>query len=311
MHKPRNDFLDRMTYLALRLIASLLHIRPIEQNLSLMRRIGSVIYFIDRRHRERAQLNLRYSFPGMDDARRNRLARQSLQQLAMLCVEVLFTTRLIRIDTWRRYVELKNFRPTLELLMARKQPVIMVTGHYGNWEVLGYVLATLGFQTTTVARPLDNPYVSDLVYGMRTRRGQRIVDKTGAMQEVASELANGGVVCFVADQNAGSKGLFVDFFGRPASTYKSIALLAIEYNVPIVVGYARRINRRFRFEIEIAAQDIIYPADWKDQPNQVMYITQRYTTAIESFIREDPSQYLWIHRRWKSRPKDEPVGLYA
>jgi len=309
MHKPRNDFLDRMTYLALRLVAAVLHVRPIEANLSLMRRIGSVVYFIDRRHRERAQLNLRYSFPELPESRRNRLARQSLQQLAMLCVEVLFTTRLIRIDTWRRYVELKNFKPTLELLMARKQGVIMLTGHYGNWEVLGYVLATLGFQTTTVARPLDNPYVSDLVYGMRTRRGQRIVDKTGAMAEVAQELANGGVVCFVADQNAGSKGLFVDFFGRPASTYKSIALLAIEYKVPIVVGYARRINRRFKFEI--AAQDIIYPADWKDIANPVMYITQRYTRAIESFIREDPSQYLWIHRRWKSRPKDEPVGLYA
>jgi KDO2-lipid IV(A) lauroyltransferase len=309
MAKRRNDFIDRALYIGLRLFAAMLHVRPIETNLSLMRRVGSLVYFVDRRHRRRAQANLRYSFPHMSEAHRNRLARHSLQQLAMLCAEVLFTTRLIRIDTWRRYVELKNFRETLELLMARRQGLIMLTGHYGNWEILGYVLATLGFQTTTVARPLDNPYVSEFVYGMRTRRGQRIVDKTGAMSQIAEELAHGGVVCFVADQNAGSKGLFVNFFGRPASTYKSIALLAIEYNVPIVVGYARRMDKSFRFQI--SAQDIIYPHDWKQEANPVMYITQRYTSAIEAFVREDPSQYLWIHRRWKSRPKDEPPGLYA
>ena len=112
-----------------------------------------------------------------------------------------------------------------------------------------------------------------------------------------------GAVGFIADQNAGSKGLFVDFFGRKASTYKSIGLLAMRYDVPVVIGYARRIKDRFRFEVGV--QDIIYPADWRDEPDPLRYITQRYTKALEEVVRAGPSQYWWVHRRWKTRPKGE------
>jgi KDO2-lipid IV(A) lauroyltransferase len=189
------------------------------------------------------------------------------------------------------------------MLLRRGQGLIMLTGHYGNWEVLGYVLATLGFQTTSIARPLDNRYVNQWLMGVREKKGQRIIDKTGATSEVTGVLASGGTVGFIADQNAGSKGMFVDFFGRKASTYKSIGLLAMEYNVPVVVGYSRRLDERFRFAVGV--QDIIYPEDWKSQDDPLRYITQRYTKGIENFVRDDPGQYLWVHRRWKTRPKGE------
>ncbi|HEV8290361.1 MAG TPA: lysophospholipid acyltransferase family protein, partial [Tepidisphaeraceae bacterium] len=101
----------------------------------------------------------------------------------------------------------------------------------------------------------------------------------------------------------GSKGIFVDFFGRKASTYKSIGLLAMQYECPIVVGYSRRIDNRFKFKI--GAQDVIFPEDWKNQEDPLRYITQRYTKALEDMIRVDPGQYWWVHRRWKSRPKGE------
>jgi len=239
----------------------------------------------------------------MPEAQRREMARRSMQQLFMLFVEVLFTTRLVRIDTFRRYVELTDFQQVLQLLLKRNQGLIFLTGHYGNWEILGYVLATLGFQTTSVARPLDNPYVNDWLLGVRERKGQRILAKKGATAEIPDILSSGGTVGFIADQNAGSKGVFVDFFGRKASTYKSIALLAMEYEVPVIVGYARRLNDEFKFQI--AAQDIIWPDDWKSQDDPLRYITQRYTKAIEDFVREDPGQYLWVHRRWKTRPKGE------
>ena len=99
-------------------------------------------------------------------------------------------------------------------------------------------------------------------------------------------LEAGGAVGFIADQNAGSKGVFVDFFGRKASTYKSIASLAMHYKVPVVIGYARRQGASFHFKI--GAQDIIYPADWKSQDDPLRYITQRYTRAIEDMVRVDP-----------------------
>jgi KDO2-lipid IV(A) lauroyltransferase len=229
----------------------------------------------------------------------------------MLIVEILFTTRLIHLETWRNFVELGDIRATLELMIRRTNGhggLIMLTGHYGNWEITGYTLATLGFETVSVARALNNPYLNDWLMGVRQRRGQRVVDKKGAAMEVAELLGNGGVVAFVADQNAGPKGVFVDFFGRKASTYKSIALLAMQFEVPIVVGYARRTDRGFHFKID--TQDIIRPEDWKDQADPLIYITQRYTKAIEDFVRAAPAQYWWMHRRWKTRPKGESPMQY-
>jgi len=308
MAKDRNDLIDRLQYIALRLVSMALHSFPVDANLQTAKFLGGLMYSVDRRHRERALANLRRSFPDMSDRQRHRMARRSMQQLVMLFVEVLFTTRLIRLDTWADYVELGDFRPVLELLLKRNQGLIMLTGHYGNWEILGYVLATLGFETTSIARPLDNPYVNHWLLGVREKQGQRIIAKKGATTEVTEVLDRHGVVGFIADQNAGSKGIFVDFFGRAASTYKSIALLAMQYEVPIVCGYARRLSDRFKFEV--GAQDIIRPEEWKTQNDPLRYITQRYTKAIEDFVRRDPGQYLWVHRRWKSRPKGEAPEAY-
>src|SRR3954471_16565187 len=159
--KERSDVLDRLVYVALRLVAAALHCFPVDTNLRTAKLIGSLMYRFAPRHRERAMGNLRRSFPDMPERRRARMAERSMQHLVMLAVEVLFTTRLIRLDTYSRYVTLSNFRDVLDLMIRRERGLIMLTGHYGNWEVLGYVLATLGFPTTSIARPLDNPYVSD------------------------------------------------------------------------------------------------------------------------------------------------------
>ena len=305
--KQRNDLVDRLQYVGLRLANMVMHCFPVEANLATARLIGDVIYAVDRKHRERAMANLRRSFPDMPDRLRRELARRSMQQLFTLFVEVLFTSRLVRLETWHKVIELESFREVVRLLTTANG-VILVTGHYGNWEVLGYMLATLGFPTTSVARSLDNRYVNRWLLGVRERMGQRIIDKRGAMTDIAPLMARGGTVAFIADQDAGRKNIFVDFFGRKASTYKSIGLLAMEYDVPVVIGYARRVSGRFHFRVGV--QDIIYPGDWKDQDDPLRYITQRYTKGIEDFIRQDPGQYLWVHRRWKTRPKGEEPQRY-
>jgi len=306
--KERNDFIDRLQYVGLRLASMCLHCWPIEVNLAWARGLGDLMYRFDRRHRERAMGNLRRSFPEMPDKQRAHIARRSMQQLFMLFVEVLFTTRLVRIDTYAQYVELDNIRATLELLLRRERGLIMLTGHYGNWEILGYVLATIGFETTSIARPLDNPHINRWLLGVREKRGQKIIAKKGATEEIVTALEGKGAVGFIADQNAGTKGVFVDFFGRKASTYKSIGLLAMQYEVPVVIGYARRLGEAFKFQVGM--QDVIYPRDWKDQDNPLFYITQRYTSALEAVVRDDPGQYLWVHRRWKTRPKGEAAEAF-
>jgi len=176
----------------------------------------------------------------------------------------------------------------------------MLPGHFGNWEVIGYTMATLGFPTVSVARPLDNPYINEYVMGVRERTGQSILYKKGATASMSDVLAGRGTLCFIADQDAGRKGLFVDFFGRPASTYRSIALMAIRHEVPVVVGYGKRLSDRFEFEIGIAR--IIYPHEWAGRDDEVRWITQEFTRVLEDIIRAAPEQYLWLHRRWKHRP---------
>lgn len=308
MAKPRNDLIDRLQYVAFRVVAMLVQCWPVNANLRTAKLLGGMMYRLDRRHRERALANLRRSFPDLSERHREVLARRSMEELFMFFIEMLFTTRLIRIDTWARYVRLRNFEETLGMMVRRQGGLIMLTGHYGNFEILGYLLATLGFPTSSVARPLDNPYLSDFVFGVRERQGQRIIAKKGATDDVVEVIESGGAVAFVADQNAGSKGMFVDFFGRKASTYKSIGLLAMQYETPVVVGYSRRIDDRFEFEIGV--QDVIHPADWKTQEDPLRYITQRYTKALEDVIRADPGQYWWVHRRWKTRPKGEAPEAY-
>ncbi|HEY7118646.1 MAG TPA: lysophospholipid acyltransferase family protein [Tepidisphaeraceae bacterium] len=308
MPRERTDFLDRLQLLGVRVVSMMMQCWPVNANLRTAKRLGDLMYRFDRKHRERALANLRRSFPELSEGQREVLARRSMQELFMFFVEMLFTTRLLRIDTWAQYVVLENFEVPLDLLLRRKSGLIMLTGHYGNFEILGYLLATLGFPTSSVARPLDNPHLSEFVFGVRERQGQRIIAKKGATQDVIEVIESRGAVGFVADQNAGSKGIFVDFFGRKASTYKSIGLLAMQYEVPVVIGYSRRVDDQFKFVV--GAQDVIFPADWKSQDDPLRYITQRYTKALEDAIRADPGQYWWVHRRWKTRPKGEAAEAY-
>ena len=138
---------------------------------------------------------------------------------------------------------------------------------------------------------------------MREKAGQKIIDKKGAAELFDKVASTGATLCFVADQDAGQKGLFVDFFGRKASTYKSIGLLAITNNIPIAVGYSRRIDNHFYFEI--GCSRIIFPEECADKKDPLRWVTAEYTKAIEQFVREDPTQYWWLHRRWRHRPKEE------
>ena len=260
------------------------------------------MYHLDGKHRRRALRNIMRSFPGMSGERGARIAEQSLQHFLQLGVEVMFTTRLIHLDTWSRYICLHDLSEALEVMLSDR-PKIMVTGHYGNWELLGYTLATLGLDMDALARPIDNPLVNRWLTDVRQKRGMRLITKWGATEQMVGIMEDHGTLAFIADQNAGEKDLFVPFFGRLASTYKSIGLLAMRFNAPVVCGYARRLGPGFAYEI--GTTDVIYPEDWHAQPDPLYYLTARYMRAIEAMVRLDPAQYLWVHRRWKTRPRHE------
>lgn len=295
--------IDYLVYLVLRFVAMIFQMFPIDWNLATARWMGRVWFRIMPRHRQRALEHLKFAYGDqLTDAERRRIALQSMQQLTMVAMETFFTTRLINEWTWHRYVRLENIEQGLDVLTSRRG-AIMVTGHYGSWELCGYVLATMGFPVVAVMRPLDNEYINSYLMDVRAKRGLQLLYKKGVSRSADDVLSNGGVLAFIADQNAGHKGMFVDFFGRKASTYKSIALLAIHHKVPIIVGYARRLSGRFEYEVGV--NRVIEPSEWEGRDDELYWITQEYTRAIEQFVREQPEQYLWIHRRWKSRPKSE------
>ena len=306
MAKPRNRFLDWLQYVGLRLFAMFVHMCSLQANYRGGRIMGNLMFRFDRRHRNRAIEHLRLSFPDWPERRYQTVARASMRNLFYLGLEFLLTTRIITHGTWRQYIRLKGLAEPLRMILERKTGVIILTGHFGNWEVTGYTLAAIGFPTTSIARRIDNPYIDRYVLGVRERAGQRIIDKRGAMSVVPEALANKEVVGFIADQDAGRTGAFVKFFGRKASTYKAIALMAMEHQVPVIVGYGKRLKEQYGFEL--GAHRIIQPAEWADKPDPMMWITQEFTTALEEIVRQAPEQYLWVHRRWKHRPRGEEAG---
>src|SRR5690606_33872750 len=153
---------------------------------------------------------------------------------------------------------------------------------------------------------------------VRSARGLYLLDKFGAMRQTPGIMARGEMLGFVADQNAGGRGMFVPFFDRLASTYKSIGLLAMQHRAPIVCGQALRIgahgpdipeairDQAFRYRIHV--EDIILPEEWEGMPDPLFYITARYRYAIERMVVANPNQYLWMHRYWKARPPHEEQG---
>jgi len=304
MGKPRNKVTDYLACQAARVGEMFIRMIPVPQLYAAAGWLGDMIFRFDRKHRHRAIEHVRRSFPDWSESDVTAVARRSLRHMAWLGLETMLTTRLMTRYTWRRHIRFgPNMPRALRLLLDNPRGLILLTGHYGNWEIVGYTLATLGFPTVAVARRMNNPYIDKHILGIRERTGMKIVDKSGATEAVQDVLGRRGVVAFIADQDAGRKGAFVDFFGRKASTFKIIALMAMEYDVPIVVGCGRRLDKPFTFELEV--ERIIQPAEWSDHDDPVLWITQEYTAALERVIRQEPDQYLWAHRRWKHRPKGE------
>jgi KDO2-lipid IV(A) lauroyltransferase len=304
--KRHNPLIDWLTYFLLRILIVFLYLFDIETNLNTACILGRLLWKYYHRGRNRALENLRASYPEKSEQWIRRTGRRSFEHLVMLTIDILFTPRLVKKYNWRDYSRYKNIERA-KWIMLEGQGLLLVGAHYSNFEIIGYLLGLFGFEVYSIARPLDNKYISRYLYGVRRAAGQRIIDKKGATALMEQLASRGATLCFVADQDAGKKGIFVDFFGRKASTYKSIGLLAITKNIPIVVGYSRRVDNRFFFEIGI--NRIIFPEEWAGRDDPLKWVTAEYTRAIEEFVREDPSQYWWLHRRWKRRPKEEEQKL--
>jgi KDO2-lipid IV(A) lauroyltransferase len=193
----------------------------------------------------------------------------------------------------------------LRSALAEGRGLVIVTGHFGNWEVAGGAVAAHGLPIEAVMQSLTNPHLNRYVQRVRRRLGMGLIDRVEAWDRLRSGLRAGRIIAFVADQDARERGVFVPFFGRSASTHRAPALLAIRARAPFFFGGATRLAPR-RYRVWAVRLE---PASEGELRDRVVDLTRRWTEGLEARIRLSPEQYFWHHRRWKTRPQGTaPVG---
>jgi Kdo2-lipid IVA lauroyltransferase/acyltransferase len=297
--KPRRPAVDFAVYLVVRAAVCVAQAMPMKWAFAFADLVGWAAYRIDKRHRAVAAENIRAAFPTLGPRAVDRMVRGCYKHYATVAVEMLLAPRKIRIDNWRRYSDSVRGHDLLGPMLVNR-PAMMVTGHFGNWEVAGYIIGVFGLRSYAIARVLDNPHLERFLKKFRQATGQTLIAKKDDFERLTSVMRTNGKVATLADQDAGPRGVFVDFFGRPASAHKAVALMAMEYDSVMIVFGVPRIGPGMKFRIE--CEDLIDPREYAGRPDAVKAITQRYHAALERLIRRHPEQYFWLHRRWKTQP---------
>ncbi len=265
--------------------------------------IGLAVYACHRRLRRVARRNLALAFPEMPERERRRLVRGEFISLGRQFAEVCLFPRYTRENVSRVvvYDGFENF----EHAYARGQGVLFLTGHLGAWELSAFAHSLNGHPLKIVMRKLDNPYLDALIQRYRTMHGNHTVDKDDFVRGLLSAMRAGETVGILMDTNmTPPQGVFVDFFGIPACTASGLARIALRTGAAVVPGFTvwdstlRKYILRFDPAVELIRTG--------DDEADIVANTAKFTKVIETFIRRYPDQWLWVHRRWKTRPPGQP-----
>ncbi|HEX4414013.1 MAG TPA: lysophospholipid acyltransferase family protein [Lacipirellulaceae bacterium] len=243
--------------------------------------------------------NLRIAFPGMTSEERDEVTWQMWRHLILMIAEIAQTPRKVHETNWREHSHIVNQEQFVRTLLSGR-PLVLISGHFGNFELGGYLMGLFGFPTYTVARTLDNRFLDRFVNDFRGRTGQFMLPKKGSGEDIQRLLENNGILTLLGDQAAGDKQCWVDFFGKPASTHKAVSVFSLTNNAPTMVSYARRVGGPLHYEVGPAA--ICDPQDPNFEFGSIPLLAQWYTDHLERLVRESPDQYWWVHRRWKGEP---------
>jgi Kdo2-lipid IVA lauroyltransferase/acyltransferase len=290
----------RAEYLAVRVMMSLILAVDIHTCRTFTRFLAWLCSDVIGVRRKLTEENLAGAFPESSLQERRRLARKMWEHLLLMACEIAHARRKIHETNWRKFIDVHRKRELIQAFLSPR-PKVVVTAHFGNFEVGGYITGFWGFPTYTVARPLDNPLLDRLVNRFRESMGQRMIDSHGSAELSDSLLATGGTLVLVGDQHAGKKGVWIEFFGRPAACHKALALFTLLNKAPMLVTYVKRIGPAMKFEIGLA--DYYDPAlPGRDDLAGVTELAQWYSDVLEAEIRRAPNQYWWLHNRWRTPP---------
>lgn len=266
--------------------------------------LGGALSDFDRRHTGIAADNLRLSFPEWDAARVRRTARAVYEHFGRVLLDILWLQRRTK-DEILALVDVEGRDEALAAIHEGRGSLIL-TAHFGNWEAGGLYLGWLLQPSGVVGRPLDNPHLDRRIAAFRARAGNEVIPKWDALKAVIKRIRGGGSAAFVVDQNVQRQdGIFVTFFGRPACTTTVAASLGLRLGVPIVGGRCLLMpDGRYRLKLDPPLR----LRSTGDKDADIARETQAITTRIEDWIREAPEQWLWMHRRWHTRPEPGEGG---
>ncbi len=295
--KTTPKWLIYLEYVPFFLLYKFMHMVSLKTAYRLSAFLIGLLFYVDIRHRRRTISHILHAgvVPGRKEAWR--LAKKTFLEFSKLLVEV------VKMDQCYDLSKIRVVGPekTVDAVLSRKHPnrnVIIVTAHYGNWEVAGTAFSEYsGVRMLSIMRPFDNPLVGELILAHRRSKMHELVDKHGSIRPVLKALQQGRNVSILIDQHAShQEGVENRFFGHPCRTHMTPALLHLKTGIPILPEITRRAGDNFEFELVVG--DLIEYRPTGDKENDVRAITQLCTTALERLIAEQPEQWMWAARRW-------------
>jgi len=261
-------------------------------------------YLFSGKLREVGMANLDLVFRDtLSRAEKTRILRQSCRNFALVALDVIWFSK----DTARRVRSLVRFERPLEQVFLKDRGYLCVTGHLGNWEVLGHAASLHGYPMASVATPLKNPEVDRIFRRARELSGQIIIKREGAVRAMLQALRNNGRVAILLDQNTmlTEGGIFVDFFGTPATVSAAGATLALRTGAELQFGFCLP-QPDGTYSVHLPGGFEPPPYDRENSEKQIREVTTRITQMYEKVIRQFPECWLWMYKRWKHvRPGDE------
>jgi len=296
----------RIEYAAFLLVHGFLAALPLGVAMRLAAGVAALAIRLDRRHRRIGLQNLAIAFPDKSERERMRILLASYRNLGRMIAECTQLSRLTPENVRERvgFADESMWRENIPVALAHGG-IIVLTGHFGNWELFAYAHGLLGYPVRLVHQTIKNPLIDRFVERMRQRGGTSTMRKHAAARGVLRAIADRELLVLPLDQNASRRtGVFVEFFGKLASTNSGFGRIVARTGVTVHPAFLIREGTSARHRIVILPR--VPFASMADRDQAAREFTQRCSAILETMIREHPDHWLWTHRRWRTRPVGEP-----
>jgi Kdo2-lipid IVA lauroyltransferase/acyltransferase len=301
MERLRKPIKYRVEYFMVALVVKMIQAMPRQYGIGVMRALADAFHILAPEHHAVMIYNLTLAFGDEKTVREiQKIARDAPRYFAVAFVDTLRIPNIIR-EGFDRYVKAENMDILDEAMRAGKG-AILLTGHFGNWELMGAYVAQKNYPIKVVGSPLKNPLLDKLLVDMRNNAGYRNISRGRNAKGILRALKEGALLGILMDQDIKKlNGVFVDFFGRKAHTPIGPVVLAAKFGIPIIPMFMH-LEKDLTYNIQCF--DPIELTDTGDTERDIVTNTQKCSDVYEKIIRQHPEQWVWIHRRWKQKPND-------